>query len=163
MWVFRGGCSYKKIDSIKFKTSAYRSLFPFINYVVYLVNRARWLDHYYETKFEVSGEDAPWFFFNLIEFKMAETRPLFSSIIVLISDKPWKISMKICSLWLTGPDGSFVSTGTCNLEVTGSNPGRAGYLSSWLCICSASICSKAECTVLPMVLYTIKNPWSHSI
>ena len=31
-------------------------------------------------------------------------------------------------------DGSFVSTGACNLEVPGSNPGRAEYLSSWLCI-----------------------------
>ena len=30
-----------------------------------------------------------------------------------------------------GPNGSFVSTGACNLEVPGSNPGRAGYLSSW--------------------------------
>ena len=42
-----------------------------------------------------------------------------------------------------GPDGSFVSTGACNLEVPGSNPGRAGYLSSWLCIYSASNCPKA--------------------
>ena len=25
----------------------------------YLVNRARWLDHYYKTKCEFSGEDAP--------------------------------------------------------------------------------------------------------
>ena len=25
------------------------------------------------------------------------------------------------------PDGSFVSTGACNLGVPGSNPGRAGY------------------------------------
>ena len=25
----------------------------------------------------------------------------------------------------------------CNLEVPGSNPDRAGYLSLWLCICSA--------------------------
>ena len=24
----------------------------------YLVNRARWLDHYYKTKCEISGEDA---------------------------------------------------------------------------------------------------------
>ena len=24
----------------------------------YLVKRARWLDHYYKTKFEISGEDA---------------------------------------------------------------------------------------------------------
>ena len=31
----------------------------------------------------------------------------------------------------------------CNLEVPGSNPGRAGYLSSWLCIYSAPNCSNA--------------------
>ena len=37
-----------------------------------------------------------------------------------------------------GPDGLFVSTGACNLDVPGSNPGRAGYLLSWLCIYSAS-------------------------
>ena len=33
---------------------------------------------------------------------------------------------------VAGPDGSFALTGACNLEVPGSNPGRAGYLSSWL-------------------------------
>ena len=33
-----------------------------------------------------------------------------------------------------GPDGSFVSTGACNLGVPDSNPGRDGSLSSWLCI-----------------------------
>ena len=33
--------------------------------------------------------------------------------------------------------------GACNLEVPGSNPGRAGYLSSWFCIYSAPNCSKA--------------------
>ena len=26
----------------------------------YLVNRARWLDHYYKTKCVISGEDASW-------------------------------------------------------------------------------------------------------
>ena len=31
---------------------------------------------------------------------------------------------------LAGPDGSFVSTGACNLGVLGSNPDRDGYLSS---------------------------------
>ena len=41
------------------------------------------------------------------------------------------------------PDGSFVSTGACNLGVPGSNPGRDGYLSSWLCIYRAPNCSKA--------------------
>ena len=42
-----------------------------------------------------------------------------------------------------GPDGSFVSTGACNLRVPGSNPGLNGYLSSWMCIYSATNCSKA--------------------
>ena len=32
------------------------------------------------------------------------------------------------------PDGSFLSTGACNLELPGSNHGRDGYSSSWLCI-----------------------------
>ena len=45
----------------------------------------------------------------------------------------------------------------CNLEVPGSNPGRGGYLSSWLCIYSAPNCSN-DCTVLPIVLCTIKSP-----
>ena len=40
------------------------------------------------------------------------------------------------------PDVSFVSTGARVLEVPGSNPGRAGYLSSWLFIYSAPNCSK---------------------
>ena len=43
----------------------------------------------------------------------------------------------------TDPDGSFVSTGACNLGVPGSNPDRDGYCSSWLCIYSAPNCSKA--------------------
>ena len=43
----------------------------------------------------------------------------------------------VSPLMVAGPDGSFVSTGACNLEVPGSNPGRAGYMSSWLCIYSA--------------------------
>ena len=34
----------------------------------------------------------------------------------------------------TGPDGSSVATGACNLGVPGSNPGRDGYLSTSLCI-----------------------------
>ena len=39
--------------------------------------------------------------------------------------------------------GLFVSAGACNLEVPGSNPGRAGYLSWWSCIDSAQYCLKA--------------------
>ena len=38
---------------------------------------------------------------------------------------------------------SYQLHGACNLEVPGSNPVRAGYLSSWLCIYSAPNCSKA--------------------
>ena len=38
---------------------------------------------------------------------------------------------------MAGLDGAFVSIGACNLEVPCSNPGQAGYLSSWLCIYSA--------------------------
>ena len=33
--------------------------------------------------------------------------------------------------------------GACNLEIPGSNPGRAEYLSSLFCIYSAPNCSKA--------------------
>ena len=42
-------------------------------------------------------------------------------------------------------DGSFLSTGACNLEVPGSNPGQIWclILSSWLGIYSAPNCSKA--------------------
>ena len=29
-------------------------------YMRYLVNRARWLDHYYRMKCEISAEDASW-------------------------------------------------------------------------------------------------------
>ena len=42
-----------------------------------------------------------------------------------------------CSRCVAGPGGSFVSIGACNLGVPGSNPGRDGYLSSWLCVYSA--------------------------
>ena len=41
-----------------------------------------------------------------------------------------------------GPDGSFVSTGACDLQVPGSNRVWAGYLLSLLCIYSAPNCSK---------------------
>ena len=50
---------------------------------------------------------------------------------------------QVHALLVAGPDGSFVSTGACNLEVPCSNPGRAWYSSSWLCIYSAPNCSKA--------------------
>ena len=49
-----------------------------------------------------------------------------------------------------------------NSDVLGSNPDRVGYLSSGLCIHSASNCPKA-CAVLCMVLCTINKPSSHSI
>ena len=41
---------------------------------------------------------------------------------------------------MAGPNGSFVSTGACNLEVPGSNPGR-----DIICHCSCA------CTVLQTV------------
>ena len=58
---------------------------------------------------------------------------------------------------MANPGGSFLTTGaapmahscrlglvtTGKLEVPGSNPGRAGYVSSWLCICTAPNCLKA--------------------
>ena len=35
----------------------------------YLVNRTRWLDHYYKTKCDFSGEDAPCKVFTLIKIQ----------------------------------------------------------------------------------------------
>ena len=46
----------KNFDSIKFKMAAFRLLFTL--HGRYLVNRARWLDHYYKTNCDFSGEDA---------------------------------------------------------------------------------------------------------
>ena len=77
-------------------------------------------------------------------------------------------------IWYTillqaSPDGSFVSTGACNLGVPGSNPGRAEYLSSWLCIYSAPNCSKVwsvQCCLwycaLQRTLAVIRNSPGHS-
>ena len=45
--------------------------------------------------------------------------------------------LSISQIHMACPDGSFVSTGACNLGVPGSSPGRDGYLSSWLCIYNA--------------------------
>ena len=45
----------KNFDLIKFKMAAYYSL----PHGRYLVNRARWLNHYFKTKCEISDEDAP--------------------------------------------------------------------------------------------------------
>ena len=42
----------------------------------YLVNRARWLDHYYKTKCVITGEDLEKI--DWIKFKMAAYRPLFT-------------------------------------------------------------------------------------
>ena len=58
MWDFRKGCILKNLNLIKFKMTAFRPLFTFI--WPYLVNRAKWLDHYYKTKCEIPGEDASW-------------------------------------------------------------------------------------------------------
>ena len=60
-----------------------------------------------------------------------------------------------------GPDGSFVSTEACNLEVPGSSSGRAGYLTSWLCICSVPNCSKVwivQCCLWDCTINTDKEP-----
>ena len=57
---------------------------------------------------------------------------------------------------VAGPDGSFVSTGACNVEVPGSNPGRAEY-----CGCAYTVLQtvqRMKCTVLSKVLYTVKSP-----
>ena len=37
---------------------------------------------------------------------------------------------------MAGPDGSFVSSGACNLEVPGSNPGRPDI---WHCGCAYTV------------------------
>ena len=42
---------------------------------------------------------------------------------------------------MAGPDGSFVSTGACNLEVSGSNPGRAGFCH---CGCAYTVLQTVE-------------------
>ena len=58
-----------------------------------------------------------------------------------------------------GSFGSFLSNGACNLKVPGLNPGRAGYLSLWLCIYSASDFSKSwsvQCRLWYCAL--LKNP-----
>ena len=59
------------LESIKFKMAAYRPLFTF---TWPILNRTRWLDHYYKTKCDFSGEDAPWEFLTHIEFKMANNQ-----------------------------------------------------------------------------------------
>ena len=47
--------------------AAYRPLFTFTWPI--FGKRARWLDHYYKTKYEFSGEDAPWNFLTLANSK----------------------------------------------------------------------------------------------
>ena len=69
---------------------------------------------------------------------------------------------------IPSPDGSFGPVVARNAEVLGLHLGRVGGSSSRLCIyIHISLCSKLfkslECAVLPMVLCTIKNPWSYSI
>ena len=39
-------------------------------------------------------------------------------------------SLELLIYFEAGPDGSFVSTRACNLEVAGSNSRRAGYLTN---------------------------------
>ena len=65
---------------------------------------------------------------------------------------------------MAGPDGSFVATGACNLQVEVSNPGRVGYSSSWLCIYTCTVILTVErhgvCSDVygRPILCTIKNP-----
>ena len=49
---------------------------------------------------------------------------------------------------VAGPDRSFATTGACNLEVRGSNPGRIFFV--------IGVVLQTECTVLYMVLCTIE-------
>ena len=60
----------KYVDLIKLKMAAFSAIIHF-HTGGYLVNRARWLDHYYKAKCEFSGEDAPRNFLTY-EFKMDE-------------------------------------------------------------------------------------------
>ena len=61
-----------------------------------------------------------------------------------------------------GPDGSFISTRACNLEVPGSNSGRAGYCHRGCAYTVLQTVQSMECTVMPIVLCTIKNHRGHS-
>ena len=59
------------------------------------------------------------------------------------------------------PGGSFVSTGACNLEVPGSNPIGSDIFIVVVHVQCSKLFKCLECTVLPMVLCTIKSSWSH--
>ena len=65
---------------------------------------------------------------------------------------------------VAGPDGSFVSTGACNLEVHTRFESQSGRI--FVIVVVYIQCPKLfkglECKVLPMVLCTMKNPWSLS-
>ena len=50
--------------------AAYR---PLLIFIWPMLIRARWQDHYYKTKCEISREDVPWKFLT-IEFKMADNQ-----------------------------------------------------------------------------------------
>ena len=61
-----------------------------------------------------------------------------------------------------GPDGSLVSTGACNLDVPCWNPNGPMFVIVVVHIQCSKQFKGMEYTVLPMVLFTIKNPWSYS-
>ena len=65
----------KNSDPIKFKLTVYIGHYS-LSHGRYLVNRARWLDHYryYKTKCDFAGRMHPRDFLPLIEFKMASNR-----------------------------------------------------------------------------------------
>ena len=47
----------KIFNLMKFTLAAYHYL---LSHALLFLNFAKWLDHYYKTKCEVSGEEAPW-------------------------------------------------------------------------------------------------------
>ena len=48
---------FEKNHFVKVQNGLQSAIIPF-SHGRYLVNRARWLDHYYKTKCVISGEDA---------------------------------------------------------------------------------------------------------
>ena len=82
---------YKRKCEVSGETAAWKSLtwsnskWPpigqyLLSHACYLVNHTRWLDHYYVTKSEVFRRRCTLEILNLIEFKMTNSRSLFTSI-----------------------------------------------------------------------------------
>ena len=49
---------FEKIQLVQVQNGRQSAIIHFYMAVIWLVNRARWLDHYYKTKCVISGEDA---------------------------------------------------------------------------------------------------------